>query len=183
MDQPRGRHFPSTSLTAGSRMHTVLSNDHGLRVSLLYTGPRVIGVGTGCADQLAGQCAPKGTLLRYCQRRTRSERPGFGSILSDGNVSGCAAIAKGERSASCSTPASGRTDVNIRHRLAAPFERWKLYCESTSPALFFFPLMKNPATATPGFFPPAPGSGDCLQDSETRESPETYSVSSRLAPL
>ena len=179
--QPRGRHFPSTSLTAGSRMHTVLSNDHGFWVSLLYTGPRVIGVGTGCADQLAGQCAPKGTLLRYCQRRTRSERPGFGSILSDGNVSGCAAIAKGERSASCSTPASGRTDVNIRHRLAAPFEMVGIILRKHIPRFVFFPLMKNPATATPGFSPPAPGTGDCSQDSETPESPETYSASSQLA--
>jgi hypothetical protein len=148
-----GRALPSTSLRARSRPHTLLRNDYGFRVSQLYTGPRVIGVGTGCADQLAGQCAPKGTLLRYCQRRTHGERPGFGSILSDGNVCGCAAIDKGKRRASCCAPASGRTDRNIRHRFAAPFEMVGIILRKRIPRFVFFPLMEESSYRDAWVFP------------------------------
>ena|ERR1700687_3237374 len=145
--------LPSTSLRAKSLPHTVLGNDHGFRVSQLYTGPRVIGVGAGCADQLAGQCAPKGTLLRYCQRRTHGERPGFGSILSDGNVCGCAAIDKGKRRASCCAPASGRTDRNIRHRFAAPFEMVGIILRKRIPRFIFLSVDEESSYRDAWVFP------------------------------
>src|ERR1700675_1052810 len=86
---------------------------------------------------------------------------------------------KGELRAALQLPV-GQTGI-LGIGLPLPSKWWGLYCESGSPALFFFPLMKNPATATPGFFPLAPGTGDWSQDSEKRESPETYSASNRLA--
>src|ERR1700674_3266614 len=151
--QPWGRHSLRLRAAQEAGPRALLGNDHGFGVSLLYTGPRVIGVGTGCADQLAGQCAPKGTLLRYCQRWTRGERPAFGSILSDGNVCGCAAIAKGKRSASRSTPASGRTDVNIRHRLAAPFEMVGIILRKHIPRFIFLSADEEPSYRDAWVFP------------------------------